>query len=258
MVVPNMCSVEAVDFRLYGPAEAQSRADGSTPVWLDEARSLRSAVLYANGRRPEFGPGGARFGDRDARDSRCFHVTACADGRVIGYVRTLPLGNNCGDSVLDDLMGSEQLERSLESLDVKRDQCVECSRLMLDPEFRRSKLARQLVGAVWSIALQVRANVILAGMGTCDYQDRFIERLGGQSLPHSNTIRADVFNDDVRPMFAPVDAFSRGLADVVREMSDLFFPSSARTESVSSLRDRIMTEREAAVFFDRAAQRRVA
>jgi hypothetical protein len=253
-----LCSVEAVDFKLYGPANAQNGVDGSAPVWLDEARNLRSAVLYAKGRRPEFGPGGARFGDTDPRDLRCFHVTARVGGRIIGCVRTLPLGNNCCDSVLDDLMGSEQLERSLESLDVTRDQCVECSRLMLDPEFRRSKLARQLVGAVWSIAMQMRANVILAGMGTCDYQDRFIERLGGQSLPHSNTIRAEVFNDDVRPMFAPIDAYSRGLADVVREMSDHFFPSSAETALVSSPRDRTMTEREAAVFFDHATQRRVA
>jgi len=254
-----LCSVEAVDFKLYGPNEAQNGADGSTPVWLDEARDLRSAVLYANGRRQEFGPGGTRFGDRDPRDLRCFHVTACAGGRVIGYVRTLPLGNDSSDSVLDDLMGTEQLERSLDSLEITRDQCVECSRLMLDPEFRRSKLARQLVGAVWSIAMQMRANVILAGMGTCDYQDRFIERLGGQSLPHSNTIRAEAFNDDVRPMFAPVGAFSRGLADVVQEMSAHFFSLSENMELIAFPRERKNPlDAEPSTWFDQSRQRRVA
>jgi len=257
VVVNMLCSAEAVDFKLYGPTDAQSGADGSTPVWLDEARNLRSTVLYANGRRPEFGPGGDRFGDPDSRDSWCYHVTASASGRIIGYVRTLPLRNNSSDSVLDDLMGPDELERSLGLLEVTRDQCVECSRLMLDPNFRRSKLARQLVGAVWSIALQMRADVILAGMGTCDSQDRFIARLGGQSLPNTRTIRADAFNDDVRPMFAPIDAFSRGLADVVKEMSDHFF-ASWDSEVVASRRDRTMSKIEASACFDHPRQRRVA
>ena len=155
---------------------------------------MRSSVLYADGKRPDFGPGGSHFGDRDMRDLKCFHVTAELSGRIIGYVRTFSLDNNSSDSVLDELMGAEHLERSLNSLDMTRDQCVECSRLMLAPEYRRSKLARQLVAAVWSIALQLGANVILAGMGTCDLQDRFIARLGGLST-HSNTIEGR-YNDE--------------------------------------------------------------
>jgi hypothetical protein len=253
-----LSSVEAVEFKLYRSADTRNGADGAAPRWLNEARHLRSAVLYADGRRPEFGPSGKRFGDPDPRDLRCFHVTASAGGQIIGYVRGLPLRNNSRDSILDDLMGSEQLERSLGFLDVTRDECVECSRLMLHPSFRRSKLARQLVGAVWAIAVQLRAKMIVAGMGTCDCQDRFVERLGGQSLPCSTTIRAEAFNDDVRPMFAPIEAFSRGLAEVVREMGEHFFPCSGNSKWVAGGRGRTMIECEAYNYFDRPKQRRVA
>src|SRR4249920_1903467 len=122
--------MSSVKFQLYRPGHGLSRSDGQPPEWLHETRSLRSNILYANGRRPAFGPGGDRFGDFCARDPHSFHITVRVGEKLIGCVRGLPLSGEQSNAVLDDVMGHGKLDRSLEFLKAKRDQCIEVSRLI--------------------------------------------------------------------------------------------------------------------------------
>src|SRR6185295_5985104 len=105
--------------------------------------------------------------------------------RVVGCLRGLPLKNSNVNSVLDDVMGEGKLDRSLATLQVKRDHCLEVSRFILDAEFRASNIARHLVASIGAVGWQLGVGMIVMGLGTCDYQDRFIQRFGGKPLPHS-------------------------------------------------------------------------
>lgn len=213
----------SVKFQLHRPADALRRTDARAPDWLHETRSMRSNILYANGRRPAFGPGGERFGDPCHRDDHSFHITVRVGEKLVGCIRGLPLISGKTNAVLDDVMGHAKLDRSLEALKVKRDHCIEVSRLILDAEFRASHIARHLVASVWAVGLHLGLTTIVAGLGTRDYQDRFIARLGGKPMPHSEAIAAHHFDDAIRPMYAWANAPGHGIATLVRQMHDSFF-----------------------------------
>jgi hypothetical protein len=184
---------------------------------------MRSNVLYANGRRPAFGPGGDRFGDPCPRDDHSFHVTARVGERLVGCLRGLPLGNSKSTALLDDVMGHGKLDRSLAALQVRRDHCIEVSRFILDSEFRASNIARHLVASIGAVGWQLGAAMIVMGLGTCDYQDRFIARFGGKPLPHSDLVPAPDFDDHIRPMYAWASGAGLGIASLAQQMHDYFF-----------------------------------
>jgi hypothetical protein len=135
----------------------------------------------------------------------------------------MPLGGDKSNAILDDLMGHGKLDRSLAFLKVKRDHCIEISRLILDAEFRASQIARHLVASVSAVSRHLNAVMVVAGLGTCDYQDRFIGRLGGKPLPDSEPVWAHAFDDHIRPMYAWTNAPAQGFSGLVHQMHDYFF-----------------------------------
>jgi len=215
--------MSSVRFQLYKPVDQYGESNGRTPAWLHEIRNLRSNVLYANGRRPLFGPGGHRFGDPCPRDDHSFHVTVRVGERLVGCLRGLPLSNGKTNALLDDVMGQGKLDRSLAALQVKRDHCIEVSRFILDSEFRASNIARHLVASIGAVGWQLGVGMIVMGMGTCDYQDRFIQRFGGKPLPHSDLVPAPEFDDHIRPMYAWASGTGLGIFSLAQQMHDHFF-----------------------------------
>jgi hypothetical protein len=215
--------MRSVKFQLYKPVAELRETNRGAPAWLHELRNMRSNILYADGRRPAFGPGGNHLGDPCPRDDHSFHITVRVDERLVGCIRGLPLSCNRSSAVLDDVMGHGKLDYCLSALNVKRDHCIEVSRLLLDTEYRTSHLARHLVASIWAMGWQLGAAMIVAGLGTRDYQDRFIARLGGKPLPHSDAVPAPAFDDDIRPMYAWSNAPGHGIVAMVHEMHDYFF-----------------------------------
>jgi len=227
--------MSSIRFELYKPAGQQrSESHGCSPLWLQEPRSLRSAILYANGTRPAFGPGGDRFGDFCARDDHSFHITVRVGEKLVGCVRGLPLRADQSNAMLDDVMGHGKLDHSLAALQVEREHCFEVSRLMLDAEFRASQIARQMVASIWALSWHVGLKMIVAGVGTRDYQDRFIGRLGLRPMPHSEPMLAHAYNDHVRPMYAWTHAPANSIAAMVREMHDHFFGNEQRAPMLAT------------------------
>ena len=100
---------------------------------------------------------------------------------------------------------------------------MEVSRLTVDAEFRASQIARHMVASIWAVSWNVGMKMIVCGVGTRDYQDRFLARLGVQPMPHSEPILAHAYDDHVRPMYAWTHAPGQSIAAIVREMHDHFF-----------------------------------
>jgi len=215
--------MSSVRFQLYKPVDQYGESNGRTPAWLHEIRNLRSNVLYANGRRPLFGPGGHRFGDPCPRDDHSFHVTVRVGERLVGCLRGLPLSNGKTNALLDDVMGQGKLDRSLAALQVKRDHCLEVSRFILDSEFRASNIARHLVASIGTVGSRLGAGMMVMGLSTCDYQDGFIQRFGAKPLPHSDLVPAPDLDDHIRPMYAWASGTGLGIFSVAQRMHDHFF-----------------------------------
>ena len=227
--------MSSIRFELYRPpGQRQSESDGHSPSWLHETRNLRSTILYANGRRPAFGPGGDRFGDFCPRDDHSFHITVRVDEKLVGCVRGLLLSADKSNAVLDDVMGHGKLDHSLAALQVGRHHCFEVSRLVLDAEFRASQIARQMVASIWALSWHVGVKMIVAGVGTRDYQDRFIARLGLRPMPYSEPMLAHAYDDHVRPMYAWTHAPANSIAAMVREMYDHFFGNEQQMPSLAA------------------------
>ncbi len=195
------CQFGSVDLRLLSPPHSHGPQRYS-PDWLTEARLLRSDVLYSNGQRPEFGFGGQYHLDQDeARDTASHHVVALVDGKIVGCCRLLELGSTAPTSVLDEVIGTNQLDRGLEILGVNRTQSLEASRLCVAPDYRRYNIARILMATVFVVGTWLTAPIIVAAMGTRDKQDRLVQRIGGASLPATNPVYNEGLADHVRPMY---------------------------------------------------------
>jgi hypothetical protein len=141
----------------------------------------------------------------------------------VGCLRGLPLSNGKTNALLDDVMGQGKLDRSLAALQVKRDHCLEVSRFILDSEFRASNIARHLVASIGAVGWRLGMGMIVMGLGTCDYQDRFIQRFGAKPLPHSDLVPAPDFDDHIRPMYAWASGTGLGIFSVAQRMHDHFF-----------------------------------
>jgi hypothetical protein len=135
----------------------------------------------------------------------------------------MPLRGAKSNALLDDVMGHGELNRSLAALQVKRDDCIEVSRFILDAEFRASNIARHLVASIGAVGWQLGVAVIVMGMGTQDYQDRFIARFGGKPLPHSSTIPVPDLDDHIRPMYAWANGAGLGIFSLAQHMHHHFF-----------------------------------
>lgn len=138
-------------------------------------------------------------------------------------MRGLPLSGGKSNAILDDVMGHGKLDRSLAFLQAKRDHCIEVSRLILDAEFRASKIARHLVASIWAVGWHLNAAMLVAGLGTYDYQDQFFARFGGMPLPDTEPVSAHTFDDHIRPMYAWANTPSHAFAGLVQQMHDCFF-----------------------------------
>jgi hypothetical protein len=192
------CKVPAriIDHRLFQPPGAAAK--NTPPEWLLWIRSLRSQILYDGGARPLFGPGGARYGDRDPADLECFHLALFEDDLPIGAARLSLGGNNRKLSLVDPTFGTENVNRCLARAGYRRDDCAEASRLVLHVGYRQGRNVQRLFGGLWSLAAESGAKAIIAAVGTRNHQDRLFSMFGARILGEAGTVDAPAFNDQLR------------------------------------------------------------
>lgn len=196
---------DALTCRLFAPPGRS--ADPAPPEWLVWLRALRSHILFADGARPAFGPGGRAFGDADPVDLDCHHLILFDGDLPVGAARlslpadlrwtgqmpgAVPVGQA---SIVETTFGAKTVNRCLASHGLQHDSCAEASRLVLHPRYRGGRAVRRLLAGLWALAADAGAPAILAAAGTASHQDRLFAIFGAEILEDAGRVDAPEFCD---------------------------------------------------------------
>ena len=172
-------------------------AAGPVPEWLLWVRALRTRVLYDDGMRPAFAPGGGAFGDADPVDLQSHHLILQDGDMSVGAARLTAHGSTM-PSLTDAAFGRENVRENLRRAGLSRDACAEASRLVVHPDYRRGFNPRLLFAGLWALAEELHAEAIIAAVGTGKGQDRLFSILGADMLDGAGRADAPLFNDSLR------------------------------------------------------------
>jgi hypothetical protein len=185
---------------------------GKAPVWLEEVRSLRAAVLFEDGRRPAFRTRDGHYVDPDPIDPHSFHVLAYHQGTLAGCVRIYPLSESGPPCLTETLLGEDRFSEMLHRLGGKREETFEIGRWVSNPLLRTSSnlapsLGMQLAAAAGAVTVRLvengrlRKGIALSAVGTEDGQDTILTRFGLTVVPGMEPVRCDHYNDTLRVMY---------------------------------------------------------
>lgn len=194
---------DALSCRLFEARGAAAR--DKPPEWLAWLRAMRSHVLFDNGARPAFGPGGGSFGDADPADFDCDHLVLFDGELPVGAVRLSSRSRAGAPSLIDSVFGAGTAALGLTRRGLGRERCVEASRLVLHPEYRHGRTVRRLLAGLWALAADSGAQTILAAVGTASGQDRLFAFFGAEVLDEAGSAPLPEFNDEVRLAMFRVD-----------------------------------------------------
>lgn len=151
---------------------------------LDELRTFRAEVLYADGRRPEFRDPHGRFIDDQEIDSGAYHLTARAsvDGPLLAYARIavpeLSDGFQCRE-----LLGPNALRAALEGFGVNGERVVEAGRLVVKQKRQGRQLGKLFISVGLAVVRVHGAEATIGTAGVLDGQARLYQRFGFKVHP---------------------------------------------------------------------------
>jgi hypothetical protein len=200
-------SGRTLTWRMHPPLfENHDRGDWVLPEWVDDVRTLRGSVFFADGRRPHFRTDG-RFSDSDPIDLYANHVLAYDGSTLVGCIRVYRLTANGPASVTETILGEDSFLEMLRRQGVQRSDTVEIGRWVVDPAYRTNgRAATQLAAAAAMLATTLgngtvaRQGMVVCAVGTGDQQDLLLSHIGLTAAPVNQPIRNNNFNDDVRVM----------------------------------------------------------
>ena len=181
------------------PPETTGAWLATVPSWLEALWAFRGAVLYDQGRRPQFQTADGRLADPDPLDVRAYHVLVYWDSTVVGCARLLPLSCEVA-SLTETLLGERRFAQMLRDLGVGPAGAIEGGRWLVHPAHRCRGLGVQLVGAGGAVARRLGYQVVFAPVGTRAQQDHVLARLGWQPVPSLPLFDCAVFADTLRVM----------------------------------------------------------
>ena len=181
------------------PAEATGAWPTTIPSWLEALWAFRGAVLYDQGRRPQFRKADGRLVDSDPLDVRAYHVLAYRDNTMVGCARLIPLAREV-PSLTETLLGERRFAQMLRDLGVGRSGAIEGGRWLVHPAHRCRSLGVQLVAAGGAVARQLGRRVVFGPVGTKTHQDYMLARLGWQPVLSLPLLDCTVFADTLRVM----------------------------------------------------------
>jgi Acetyltransferase (GNAT) domain len=186
--------------------------------WLSEVRELRARVLFEDGRRPEFGPLGARRGDPDPLDLRSFHIVLRHRTSVVGCVRLTPI--DCGlPSVTEQTVGAERLRALLESIEMSAGRTVEHGRWMVDPRYQTIGAGMYLMAASFALALKWNYPYSLATVSRNVVP--ILTRAGARRAPGVPPIRSERFDDELIVLYGRQREFRKPVLDQFQQMANV-------------------------------------
>ena len=193
------------------------KPDAASLSRLDEISELRGRVLYDNGRRPAFRLPSGRFADSDPLDRHAYHIIARNDGNSVGCVRNVP-GTEDVTFITERLLGERRFAEMLAAFGVERKAAVECSRWMVDPEFRSLRIGVLLAAGAVTAAQAFGFKLLFCSVGTRDRQDRVLSRLGLRHVPELPLIPVPEFDDELCVMYIQPHRPTPGFAELMAEM----------------------------------------
>src|SRR5437879_2223797 len=155
------------------PPETIGAWPATVPSWIEALWAFRGAVLYDQGRRPEFRTADGRLVDSDPLDVRAYHVLAYRNNTMVGCARLTPLAPEV-TSLTETLLGERRFAQMLRDLGVGRAVAIEGGRWLVHPAHRCRGLGVQLVGAGGALARQLGYRVVFSPVGTKTRQDHVL------------------------------------------------------------------------------------
>jgi hypothetical protein len=204
-------SAPSLSWEVRQPLEDASHDCDKIPVWLEEVRSLRAAVLYDDGRRPAFKTEDGHYVDPDPMDTRSYHVLAYHHATLAGCVRIYPLHEN-PPCLTETLLGQTRFSEMLLGLGGCRGESFEIGRWVANPVLRTGSnlaggLGLQLAAAAGALVLWLVKNgglengIALSSVGTRDGQDAVLARFGLTIVPGIEPVLCDRYDDTLRVMY---------------------------------------------------------
>lgn len=200
----------------YSPPAIACGAEN--PAWLEELRAFRGTVLYGDGRRPQFRLGDGRLCDADPADVDAHHVVARLRGEIVGCIRFLPASAGTV-GLAESLLGAEGFDLALGAVGSDRESTVDAGRWVARNERCQHPIGVQLVAAGWAYLLHSGFKTAISVAGTRNGQDRLLSMAGLEPIVGLAPIRSELFDDDLRIMYANLARPNRGFAGLIREMA---------------------------------------
>lgn len=183
------------------PGTQKNEAPASIPDWLEDLRSLRGSVLYAEGRRSQFKIAEGRCYDPDPIDLHAYHVLAYHDHQLVGCARVYPLASETACCTTEAILGKKAFAEMLLELGAQRTITVEIGRWVVHPEHRKGVLGVQLAAGAATLAKRLGFQIAVCTAGTADRQDRILTRMGLKAVPTVDVLKCDAYTDWVRVMY---------------------------------------------------------
>jgi len=237
-------------WRIQPPtATSSSGSPESIPTWLEEARSMRGAVLFNEGRRPRFRGVNGRYSDPDPIDLHSWHVLGYHGSSLAGCVRVYPLSESDSACLTESILGKEQFTKMLGSLEKKREHVIEIGRWVVDPASRnRSSLAPgiglQLAAGAGALAIALARQIGLGkgvaifAAGTRDRQYLTLKHLGLKAVPDLPPAQANEYDDVIQVLYCDS---AMALQPRFRRIIESISKAMRIDEIVYSVRNRTLT-----------------
>jgi hypothetical protein len=177
---------------------------------LEQISEFRGRTLYAEGRRPHFARQGG-YADDDPIDRHSYHVTARADGELVGCIRIGHI-REPSQSFLGRLVGTLPVQDALQIMNVKAGECGEAGRWIVAPSARGFSLGRNLILGAWVIGRWLGKRYVFAGVGVRDGQAKMLARCGGQTAPAFAPLFVEEYDDELSVMYFDIQNPPPGVA----------------------------------------------
>jgi hypothetical protein len=210
----------SLTWKLYEPP-------GGVTDWLNELREMRARSYHAEG-CPGFRLPNGIYADPDPLDSLTHHLAILKDVEAVGGIRLACLGE-VWPCLSEKILGEdhEKLQKSLEQLNISRENVGELSRWAIAEAYQNDRWGMSLVGGIIALARVKGHRAVIGSASTrktrCKPKspaDMWI-KIGARPMPHLEIREVPEYNDRVQFLCLDLDKVDPGFERLVNKMAVL-------------------------------------
>jgi hypothetical protein len=207
-------SVRELEWWWHDASAAEADARG----WLAQVRGLRSRVLYDDGRRPEFRPGGLRDGDPDPLDLHSKHILVRHGGELVGCVRITPLSSPLS-CITEQAIGKAEWEKLLLHMDMPPERVVEHARWVVAPGYQDIGTGIYLMGLSFALAYKLGYPSSVA-TASCQVFE-MLAMAGAKRAPDIPVLHSGHYDSDAVVLYGHQSQFAPSMLRQFERMGEL-------------------------------------